>query len=163
MARWNHLVGLGKVPLLCNAHNHNCCFCQYCNSFLQFLPFRPRQSRMSIDQPSPNTFTVYHPDVTSVMNHYCLIKKGEQIMLCRLDLYSHNGTEIEPKNHVLPIGPRKPRESHVHTSFKHFVILVGGQFAARTALGQTVQVLSEDDQLHLHLLLLGNPLAGRFC
>ena len=54
-------------------------------------------------------------------------------------------------------------ESHVHTSFKHFVILVGRQFAARTALGQTVQVLSEDDQLHLHLLLLGNPLAGRFC
>ena len=43
-------------------------------------------------------------------------------------------------------------DSHVHTSFKHFVILVGGQFAARTALGQTVQVLSEDDQLHLHLL-----------
>ena len=80
-------------------------------------------------------------------------------MLCRLDLYSHNGTEIKPKNHVVPIDP----ESHVHTSFKHFVILVGRQFAARTALGQTVQVLSEDDQLHLHLLLLGNPLAGRFC
>ena len=36
-------------------------------------------------------------------------KKGEQIMLCRLDLYSHNGTEIKPKNHVVPIDPRKPR------------------------------------------------------
>ena len=51
-------------------------------------------------------------------------------------------------------------ESHVNTSFKHFVILVGGQFAARTALGQTVQVLSEDYQLHLHLLLLGNHLSA---
>ena len=66
-------------------------------------------------------------------------------MLCRLDLYRN--FEIEPKTMCSQLTQDQP-ESHVNTSFKHFVILVGRQFAARTALGQTVQVLSEN----LHLL-----------
>ena len=66
-------------------------------------------------------------------------------MLCRLDFYRN--FEIEPKTMCSKLTQDQP-ESHVNTSFKHFVILVSGQFSARTALGQTVQVLSEN----LHLL-----------
>ena len=117
MARWNHLVGLGKVPLLCNAHGNRTEQLMFL-PILQFFPSVSTISSKTIQNEHWSTVSQYFHCLSPrcyISNESLLLdKKGEQIMLCRLDLYSHNGTEIKPKNHVVPIDPRKPRESCSH-------------------------------------------------
>ena len=78
--------------------------------FLPILQFFPSVSTISSKSLGRNGKTVSQYFHCFISNESLWPdKKGEQIMLCRLDLYSHNGTEIKPKNHVVPIDPRKPR------------------------------------------------------
>ena len=84
--------------------------------FLPILQFFPSISTISSKTIQNEQWTTVSQNfhclshVSSVMNHYSLIKKKwADIMLCRLDLYRN--FEIEPKIHVFPIDPRSTRES----------------------------------------------------